>query len=163
MKPYKTGGVVISNSLSISKSFKDWICLQNLFFQLTEFFGCARSWSKILNNFLCVFSFTSTRFTTKDVNFSVRNQDRLVLFGVEHVMVSLVSDTVNMRCHFGSLSPLISSHCFISVNSNLLVWVDCDAEKSGVSLRLIFVMDIYEIWHISDSKIVYNRSLIQMS
>lgn len=65
----------------------------------------------------------------------LRDKDGLIFTIVEHIMISSVSDGVNMRRHFIALLILVVLDDFIGVNWNLFVRIYSNTEKTRVCLR----------------------------
>lgn len=65
----------------------------------------------------------------------LRNEDRLVLTILQHVMVSVVSNREDMRWHFISSLALVAINDSLGVDWESLVGVDSDTEESRVGLK----------------------------
>lgn len=69
----------------------------------------------------------------------VRDQHRLVLTILQHIMVGVVTDGENVRWHFTSLLSFEHLNNLLGVDGETTVWVHSNTEKARVGLEMIEV------------------------
>jgi hypothetical protein len=121
--------VIVSGGFSVTESFHGWVSSDNLVFKgLFVGFGGTGSGDhgKVLDNFFGVDGFTGSGLTG--------DQHRLVASIDQHVLVSDIGDTVQMRWHFSLPLASVAIDHFLTVDWKHLVWVDGDTEETGVGV-----------------------------
>lgn len=127
---YKAGRVIIADRLRVTKRFQDRVGLQDLLLELADLVGLVSGSNRgqVLDNLFRVLSLAGTRLS--------RDQDRLIVAVLEHVMVGGVRYRVDVRGHFVALLVPVGEDDFIGVNGEFAVGIDRDQEEARVGLHL---------------------------
>jgi hypothetical protein len=136
----ESGRVIVPGGLSVTESFHSRVSGDDLVFKglFVSFSGAGGGdHGEVLDNFFGVNSFTGTGLTG--------DQHRLIVSIDQHVLVGGIGDAVQMWWHLGlSLGSVAIDH-FLTVHWEHLVWVDGDAEETGVGVDHEHGVSISEI------------------
>jgi len=133
----KARRVVVFVGFGISESLEERVEFNELSFQSTSTSGTTSNVGDVLNDLLCVFGLTSTRFSG--------DEHGLILTIANHHSVGSISNSEDVRGNFVPPLATVEINHVRSIDGDLLVRVDSHTEKSGVGIDEVFLVTFVEI------------------
>ena len=118
--------------MGVTKCFQDRVGLQNLLLEFANLVGLVARGDRgqVLDDLFRVLGLACAGLS--------RDQDRLIVAVLEHVVVCGIRDRVDVWGHFVTLLVPIGEDDFIGIDGELAVWIDGNQEEARVGLRGLF-------------------------